>query len=196
MEKERFFTTKKIALEGILIAIILILQVIGNYIVPSLASINLSLLPIAVGAVILGPIYGGFLGLVCGVMVLVAPSTIQSFMAINPWATVLTCLLKTTVAGVVAGLIMLPFKKGKHTFIGSIISSISVPFINTGIFTVFYILFFRGDALPDQAMLVLMSAIWLNFVIEVILSSALAPAIFQALRYTSYFKKPDANVNA
>ncbi len=195
-QKEKFFTTKKIALTGILTAIILLLQVVGNYIVPSLASINLSLLPIAIGAVVLGPIYGGFLGLVCGVMVLIAPSTIQTFMAVNPWATVLTCLSKTTVAGVVAGLIMLPFKNGKHTFLGAMISSISIPLLNTGIFVIFYLLFFKGDALPDAAFIGLLAAIYINFIIEVVLTSMLSPAIFQALRYTSYFKKPDEVANA
>ena len=196
MQKEKFFTTKKIALEGILVAIILLLQVVGNYIVPSLASINLSLLPIAIGAVVLGPIYGGFLGLVCGVMVLLAPSTLQTFMAINPWGTVITCLTKTTVAGVVAGLIMLPFKNGKHTFLGAMIASISIPLINTGMFTGFYLLFFRGDTLPDVAFYGLLTAIYINFIIEVVLTTLLAPPVFQALRYTSYFEKPEDKNNA
>ena len=54
---------RKITGVAILLAIEIVLQAIGNYITPSAVSINLSLIPVALGAILFGPLSGAFLGL-------------------------------------------------------------------------------------------------------------------------------------
>ena len=50
---------------GLLLAVVVVLQYIGNFI-PVVAGINLTLIPIVVGAALLGPTGGLILGLACG----------------------------------------------------------------------------------------------------------------------------------
>ncbi len=192
-ERKRLFNTKMIAVTGILTGIEIILQVIGNYINPSFSNINLSLIPIALGAILYGPLVGGFLGLVCGVMVILSPSTISIFFAVSPVGTIVTCILKTTLAGVISGLVMKLFKK--NNFVGSIVSSALVPIINTGLFAVFAALFFKenlnalvasNSALyPNLAAALFLGFIGLNFIIEIISTVILTPSLYKIIEQNS-----------
>ena len=67
-------------------------------------SINLSLVPLALAAIIYGPLPGLFIGLLIGGIVLIDPTT-SAFLAYNPFVTVLLCLLKTGLAGLLSGFI-------------------------------------------------------------------------------------------
>src|SRR5574344_82043 len=103
-------TTKKITAIGALIALIVVLQLFSNFISFGPVSINLALIPIIVGALLYGPWIGLGLGVVDGLIILLAPST-GAFMAINPLVTVVLCLLKTGLGGLFAGFMPKIFKK-------------------------------------------------------------------------------------
>ena len=109
--KRRFFTVKTIAGLGVLTSMVVVLQLLSNYVQFGPVSITLSLFPIAVGAMLYGPFGGLFLGLVDGVLVLTAPSTISFFFAITPIGTIFVCLIKTGAAGFIAGLLFKLAKK-------------------------------------------------------------------------------------
>lgn len=120
--KSKFFNTKTIAGLGILSALVVVLQLLSNYVQFGPVSITLALFPIAVGAMLYGPIGGLFLGLLDGALVLTAPSTISFFFAITPIGTIITCLGKTGLAGLVAGFIFKLYKKDiKVEFIAALI---------------------------------------------------------------------------
>ena len=190
MEKKRFFTTKMIAVTGVLTGIEIVLQVIGNYIQPGFANINLSLIPICLGAILYGPLVGGFLGLICGVMILVAPST-GGFFAISPIGTILACLIKTTLAGVIAGYVMKLCKN--KTFLGSILVSIIVPVVNTGVFAIFTAIFFRSalegmvaqGLFADTATALFLGMIGINFILEIVSTLILTPSLFKIIEHQS-----------
>lgn len=198
MEKKKYFNTKMIATTGILTGIEIVLQLIGNYINPGFANINLSLVPIALGAILYGPLVGGFLGFVCGVMVLVSPSTMQVFFTISPIGTVLTCILKTTLAGVVAGLIMKLFKEDKRLY-GAILASILVPVVNTGIFAIFSVIFFTpllesiANSAPEQyaniGVALIVGLIGVNFILEVISTVIVAPSLYKILEHATFSRE-------
>ena len=200
MEKRKYFTTRMIATTGILVAIEIVLQVIGNYINPGFANINLSLVPIAIGAVLYGPVVGGFLGLICGVMVLVSPSTMQFFMPVSPVGTILACILKTTLAGVVAGFVAKLFKQEKKVY-GAIIASILVPIINTGIFAIFAVLFFKPilegmviaspELYADIVIALIAGLIGINFVLEIISTTILTPSLYKIIEHSTNNKNLD-----
>ncbi len=135
---KNFFTAKTIAGLGVLTAMVVALQFLSNYVQFGPISITLALFPIAVGAMLYGPIGGLFLGLIDGAIILLSPSTITGFFAINPFGTIVVCLLKTGLAGLVAGFIFLLHKKGANVelFAAMILLPLAVviamPDINTG----------------------------------------------------------------
>ena len=110
MKKQKFFSAKNVAYLAVLLALVIVLQVFASMIPVGGAQLNFSLIPIVLDAILLGPAGGAFLGLCCGIVVLVQVITLPSvpFYAViwtySPVVTTLTCLVKTTVAGLVAGI--------------------------------------------------------------------------------------------
>ena len=135
-------TTQQIVGTGLLLALEIIFQVIGNYLQFGPVSINLSLVAIVLAAVLYGPLSGAILGFFCGIIILFSPSTIAIFMPVSPFGTVVACLLKTTLAGLLAGFVYKALKN-KNQLLGIILASILVPVINTGIFSAICLIFFR-----------------------------------------------------
>lgn len=141
-------TTQQIVGTGLLLALEIVLQVIGNYLQFGPVNINISLVAIVLAAVLYGPFSGAVLGFFNGIITLFSPSTIGLFMQYSPVGTVIACLLKCTIAGFVAGLVFKLFKTKKVA--GLVTSSVLVPVINTGIFSVVCFIFFQ-DMLRDLA---------------------------------------------
>ena len=123
MEKKRI-DTKTIVTAGLLTALTIILQLLSS-IIPTGVNLNLALVPITLGAVLLGPYVGAFLGLICGAVILLSPNTVTVFMAISPVGTFLACLLKTTVAGLLAGFVAKALKE-KNDFLSVVFVMLSV----------------------------------------------------------------------
>lgn len=189
MKKKKFFNIRMITTTGILLAIEIVLQLIGNYVYIGVLNLNFSLIIISLGAILYGPIVGGFLGLVSGVLTLFSPSTMSYFFSVSPIGTVLTCLLKTTVAGVIAGLIMILFKKYKKDTIGTIVVGIAVPTINTGIFAIFCLLFFMKkleEINPTNiAAALFLVLIGFNYVFEVATTGIVTPSMYKIMQHVS-----------
>lgn len=194
MDKKRRFNTRMIATTGILTAIEILLQVIGNYIAPGgFTSLNFSLIIITLGAMMYGPVVGGFLGLVSGTMTILAPSTLSYFYSVSPFGTILTCLLKTTLAGVIAGLVMMIFKKYNKKTAGSIVASILVPIVNTGIFAIFCLVFFMGrlsEINPTNiASALFLGMIGVNFIFEILTTAIVSPSLLKITEQVSTKKE-------
>ena len=186
MEKKKFFNTKMIATTGILLGVEIVLQLVGNYVVipGGFANLNFSLIIITLGAILYGPLVGGFLGLVSGALTLFSPSTISYFFAVSPIGTILACLIKTTVAGVVAGFIFKALKN-KNDLAGSILASIAAPILNTGIFAIFCVIFFKQRLLeinPDSlAAALFLGMIGVNFIFEIIINVIVVPSLYKVV---------------
>ena len=186
---KRFFTTKSIAGLGMLTAMVVALQLLSNYVQFGPISITLALFPIAVGAMLFGPLGGLYLGLIDGIIVLAAPSTISFFFAYSPLGTITVCLLKTSVAGLCAGSIFKLLQK-KDYKVGIVLASLSVPIINTGLFsigalTIFRQLLLNGAEGTGHSIVYLLFIVWIgwNFFLEFGLNAAIAPAIFTSYQY-------------
>ena len=87
---------------GLFTAIVIVLQFLGSFIKLGLFSISLVLLPIVVGAAMYGIGAGGWLGFVFGVTVLISGDA-AAFLAVDVPGTIITVLLKGTLAGLAAG---------------------------------------------------------------------------------------------
>ena len=181
-------TTRQIVITGLFLAAEIIFQVIGNYLTFGPVNINLSLITIVLAAALCGPLSGAVVGFFNGLMALLSPSTLAIFMPLSPVGTVLACLFKTTVAGLVAGFVFNAFKN-KNKMIGLLVSSFLVPVINTAIFTIFCLIFFRpflesgvGNGYSNIWAFLVFGVIGINFLFEIIttvfLSTAVGMAIF------------------
>ncbi|MBQ8406075.1 MAG: ECF transporter S component [Clostridia bacterium] len=138
MQVKKFFTAKNIATLGVLLALVVVLQAFGGTIPIGAVQLNFTLIPIVLGAMLLGPWAGGFLGLACGIVVLVqviiAPTGFYYIIWLNdPIITVITCITKTTLAGIAAGFLFKLIEK-KNRYVAVFTASAIVPIINTGVF--------------------------------------------------------------
>ena len=191
MNRKKFFNVRMITTTGILLAIEIIVQILGNYIIipGGFANLNFSLIIITMGAILYGPVVGGFLGLVSGLLTLFAPSTVSYFFSVSPVGTVLTCLLKTTLAGIIAGLLMKLFRKFNKETTGTIVVSLVVPTVNTGIFAIFCLLFFMQrlqEINPTNiAGALFLGMIGFNYIFELLTTSIVTPSLYKIMQDVS-----------
>lgn len=195
--KKQFFTAKNISYIAVLVALVVVLQIFGGNIKIAGLSLNLALVPIALGAILFGPLMGSILGLICGLIVMIygvtgnEPFTFFIFSQ-SPFMTVLLCLVKTTLAGCAAGWAYKLIAK-KNKWIAVFVASALVPIVNTGIFAIgcFIILdsivaYLNGLGLDTTGMsaayIVFVVVITWNFFIELLTSLVLAPAVATVTR--------------
>ena len=106
-------------------------------------------------------------------------------MSISVWGTLLTCLLKCTIAGVVAGFVYRAFKT--HKVLGGIIASFLVPIINTGLFCISCITIFRpflenyGSGYDNIYLFLILGVVGWNFLLEMGITGVLSYPVSSAL---------------
>lgn len=177
--------TMKLVYIAILTALVVVLQTVaivtGSF---TGLSVNLSIVPIVVGAAMCGKLAGGWLGFVSGLVVLFDPSTMV-FLTFNPFATVVLCLLKGTMSGFLAGLVYTLLEK-KNKLLAGIIAAIVAPVTNTSIFvlgciTIFYDLVVGNADFGAAFAGLLAMFISLNFIIELLSSLVLSPTVVRII---------------
>jgi len=184
-------SVKKITGVAILIAIEAVLQIIGNYVTLGPISLNLALIPIALGSIMYGPLAGALLGLINGVVVLFAPSTQGLFLVYAPVGTVFTCLLKCTIAGLVSGLVYKLISK-KNELVAVIVASLLVPVINTGLFALASMTIILKAVKEAQNILnvsnmnyykfLFLIFIGWNFIFEFAITASLSPTVYKVMK--------------
>ena len=122
---------------ALLAALVVVLQTVASNIKVGPIPITLTLVPIVIGAVLYGPGAGALLGATFGLVTAVAGLTgydagTQALIQASPVWTILTCFVKATAAGWVAGLVYRALRK-KQT-LGCVLAAMSAPVVNTGIF--------------------------------------------------------------
>lgn len=138
MEKNARVRILHLVQMAILIALIIVMQSFGATIKVGPTSFSLVLIPIALGGMLVGKGGGALLGLVFGIMTLMAGITGQdAFTQIlfqdHPILTSLICLGKGTAAGFGAGLIYELVSK-KNAVVAGFLAAASAPILNTGLF--------------------------------------------------------------
>lgn len=192
MQKTNFFSAKNVATLGILLALVIVLQAYSLYLrALTFVDLNLALVPIVLGALLLGAGAGAFLGFACGVVVLIqvimGGNVFYSTIWVNsPVVTTLICLLKTTVAGYVAGIVFKLISK-KNKYVATFVASGLVPLINTILFVIGCLCMPATiqSMNPDGVNLlvfILVSIVTWNFFIEFAISLLLAPAVHTVVR--------------
>ena len=185
--KKRRIEVRTIVATGLLLAVEVVLQLLSS-IIPTGVNLNLSLAVITIGALLYGPAVGAFLGFASGAIVLASPNTVSVFMAISLPATIVTCLVKTTLAGLVAGFVSKLFKK--NDFVGSIVASMLVPIINTGFFVIMtYFFFMKGLGLANFWSIFTV-LIGVNFIFEIVTNTIICPILYKITKQVKNNNQP------
>ena len=106
--------TQKIVGLGLFTAIVIVLQLMGSFIRFGTFSISLVLVPVVIGAALYGAGAGAWLGFVFGVVVLLSGDA-AAFLGVNALGTILTVLVKGTLAGLLSGLVYKAFESKNRT---------------------------------------------------------------------------------
>ena len=187
--KNKNFNVRSLTLGALLTAIVVALQVLANMIQPVPGvSITLVLVPIIVGAAILGCFWGGWLGLVFALTVLLSGGA-AAFLPINPVGTVATVVIKGICAGLAAGLVYRLLEK-KNRYLAIFCAAVIAPVVNTGLFFVGCRLFFwptivewgKAVGYENTGRYMVFGLAGVNFLVELGINCLLAPVILRLIR--------------
>lgn len=183
--------TVRLATAGILTAIVIVFQFIGASIKFGTFSVSLVLIPIVIGAALGGKGVSTWLGFVFSVVVILSGDA-SVFLAINPIGTIITVIVKGTLAGFVGGLAFEALKK-VNTYFAVIVSAILVPVTNTGVFLIGCRLFFfdtikewgTGLGFENVFTYMIVGLVGMNFLFELIINIVLSPSVVGAVKMLS-----------
>lgn len=192
MNKKRFFSAKNVAFLAVSVALVVVLQVWGSAIPIGPINMNLTLIPIVLGGVLLGPAAGAFLGCAAGLIVLINGMTgadvfTNFLLGQQPVFTAFLCIVKTTAAGFVSGLLFRALRK-KNRYAAVFVSGLAAPVVNTGLFVVGALImsgtigeFMAGTEFAGMsvAYFVVVVLAGVNFLVEFALNAICAPALFR-----------------
>ena len=177
-------STKKLVLAAILTALVVILQLMGQFVRFGPVSISMVLIPIVIGAALCGVRVGTWLGFVFGVVVLCQADT-QFFYGMSIPGTIITVLVKGSCCGLAAGLVYKLFSK-VNRYLAVFAAAIVCPVVNTGIFVLGSFAFFMDwlvSSAGDKSItfFVIFGLIGINFVAELVSNIILSPIIVRLL---------------
>lgn len=189
---------RKMAQLAILIAVMLIFAFTPlGYLKVAAIEITFMVLPVAIGAIVVGPAGGALLGGVFGIT-----SFIQCFgsspfgmllLGINPVFTFLTCMVPRILCGWLAGLIFRGLQKvDKTKLLSYCIAALSTAVLNTAFFILSIVVFFWQNEAFISAMtswgfsldsfwVFVIAFVGLNGLIEAIVNFVLAAAVGKAV---------------
>ncbi|MFR7932868.1 MAG: ECF transporter S component [Acutalibacteraceae bacterium] len=192
-EKQKFFTSKNITFLGVLTALIIVLQVLGsNIVVFGTVRLSFVLVPIVLGAIMLGVRGGVFLGFVFGLITIIMGAVGAdpfTYVLLNesPFLCVATCLVKAVCAGLISALTYKSVSVRNKT-IALFVSAIVAPVVNTGLFILGALA--MGDVLNDNFVangeslihFLIIGCAGINFLVELSINVVLAPALRVVLK--------------
>ena len=202
---ENFSQAKKLTYFAVLTALTVVLQLLGNTVRIGIVTLNFSLIPIVLAAIILGVWYGTALGAVTGLIILFncgilgADGFTDVLFATDPVIITLVCVLKTALAGTCSALLFKWIKK-YNGFAATVVAAGIVPVVNSGLFIIGMLLIIpslraAGFILEGASAFatIVIGFVGLNFVFEFALNIIVAPALFRVINIIdrSLFAKID-----
>ncbi|MBO4676114.1 MAG: ECF transporter S component [Oscillospiraceae bacterium] len=181
------FNTRKLTGLALLTAIVVVLQLLGSFIRFGTFSISLVLVPIVVGAALYGPWAGCWLGFVFGIVVLLSGDA-AAFLAISPLGTILTVLVKGSLAGLCAGAVYNLLSR--HETPAVITAAVVTPVVNTGVFLLGCLVFFMPTirewaarfGYENAGTFMILGLVGGNFLFELLFNIVLSPVIVRLIR--------------
>ena len=177
---------KRMAAVALLMALVVVMQFVSGMIPPVGGfSISLVLIPVVLGSALYGPGVGALLGGTFGMIVFINcvtgadPGGAMVFQA-NPVLCFLVVMAKGMLAGLASGWVY-RLLKCKNTYLAMLCAAIICPVVNTGVFVVCMLTFFK-DVLSawagggDLLVYILTGLVVANFLPEMIINVVFSPA--------------------
>ena len=155
---EKKFDARTIAQLALFIAIILVMKITGLSSIPvGPLNMTLTMIPIAIGAMLLGPFAGAVLGAFYGFTSLYDAITGASvmtgfFFQISPINTIILCVVLRALVGYLTGLLFkLYHRADKHHTACYFLGGLTAPVLNTLLFMGYIVLvFYRTDFIQER----------------------------------------------
>ena len=184
----KFFTSKNVVTLAVLTALLVVLNLLGT-VFKVITNVNLTLIPIVLGALLMGFRGGLILGLISGLMTFIFGVTgVDPFTNIlftnNPVLTFLTCTVKITLAGALGGLVY-GWLKSKNKYVAVFVASAIVPIVNTAVFILGALAMYNTIATnfsEDVLYFLVITCAGINFLIELGINLLVAPAIHAVIK--------------
>lgn len=187
MENLQRQRTEKLVLTALFTALVAVLAYFGGFIkIGGLASISLTLIPVVLGAALLGPAVGAWLGGVAGAVFFLTADA-AFWLGLSIPGTIITVMVKGVLSGLAAGLVFRATEK-INRYLAVLLAAIVCPVVNTGIFLLGCLVFFM-DAVTSMAAAegmglfayLIIFFVGLNFVFELLSNLILSPALLRLL---------------
>ena len=181
---------------ALLTAVIMVLHFSGVAIPAFGTKISLVLIPIALGAMLLGPVAGAILGFIYGMTVFISLGVMHMdpftgfLFDQTPVMAALICTVKTTAAGLVAGWVYRALSK-KNILLAVFVAAALVPTVNTGIFVLGCFLIystiseFAAGAGYSAVYFILIVCAGINYLLELAINLIFSPALERLVRLLS-----------
>jgi len=194
MNSSTFGNVRRLTGLALLSSLVIVLTVLGSFIRFGPFTITLALVPIIVGAAIYGEFYGALLGGLMGIIVIIngmmsGDIGTVTLWSIDPFWLIVVCILKSGLAGFLAGVVYSALKERNH-LVAVILAGIACPLTNTGVFiisllTVFKAALYSWSGNNDVLTYVIFILTGWNFIVELSVNLVLATGISSIIKYGS-----------
>ncbi len=192
--KKEYFSARTITWFAILLALVVVLQIWGSAIPVGATKLCFTLVPIVLGAIILGPIAGMILGLAFGVVVLITALVGGDVFTLyllqqSPVMTLLIIFVKGALCGFMPGLIYKWLRK--YPVLAIFIAAASAPIFNTGIFILGALIIsgavgnvMASLGITGQSVIyfVIIGCAGINFLVELAINLIVSPALERIIK--------------
>ncbi len=192
--KNQYFTARRITWFAILLALVVVLQIWGSAIPVGATRLCFTLVPIVLGAILLGPIEGMLLGVAFGVVVLINALVggdvfTMYLLQESPVVTLLIIFVKGSLAGFVPGVCYKALKK--RPLLATFVAGAVAPIMNTGIFVLGTLIISGavGNVMDSLGItgqtvvyFIIIGCAGINFIIELGINLILSPALTRVIK--------------
>ena len=190
---------KRLVLLALFTALVAVLSYLGGFIkIGGFASISLTLIPVVLGAALMGPFAGMWLGGVSGVVFFMTADAVFWFGLSIP-GTIITVMVKGMAAGLLAGFVY-KLAERFNRYVAVVAAAVVAPVVNTGIFIIGCFVFFldtvQGGATAEGMSLgayIIIFFVGFNFLFELLANLILSPAILRVININVRGKRKNSN---
>ena len=185
-----------IAETAVLVAIVILMAFTPlGYLKIGPLSITFLPIPVAVGAIVLGPVGGAILGAAFGLTSFLqclgigpdAPLGMLIFQ-VNPWLAGITCIVPRILEGFFSALVFRAFSRKEKNPISYTAASFTAPFTNTVLFVGSLVLFYGNNEKVkeffgvERVFEIIVAIVTINALIELVVCTAVGAVVADALR--------------
>lgn len=190
---------KRLVLLALFTALVAVLSYLGGFIkIGGFASISLTLIPVVLGAALMGPFAGMWLGGVSGVVFFMTADAVFWFGLSIP-GTIITVMVKGMAAGLFAGFVYKLVERFNR-YVAVVAAAVVAPVVNTGIFIIGCFVFFldtvQSGAVAEGLSLgayIIIFFVGFNFLFELLANLILSPAILRVININVRGKRKNSN---